>query len=152
MQIELEMILMGLGVFGAIGGLICLPMVLLALARQAALIDDLKAQQASIWRSNRELKSLFASSIGLGQRILVLEKRVDKYEEKQSKLESRDPQLSTYAQAVKLAQMGTKAEDLVESCGLSMAEAKLMVAVHQQNEPSKSAQVTSIHHETTPTD
>lgn len=62
----------------------------------------------------------------LGQSMLTLEQRVTLTARRQQELENKDAGSLTYDQASKLIQMGAAPEDLVKTCGLSQAEAKLV--------------------------
>ena len=52
--------------------------------------------------------------------------------EKQQDLEFQDPNSLPYNQASRLIQMGADADDIVNSCGLSNAEAELLMLVNRQ--------------------
>lgn len=62
----------------------------------------------------------------LGQSMQTLEQRVTLTARRQQELENKDAGSLTYDQASKLIQMGAAPEDLVKTCGLSQAEAKLV--------------------------
>ena len=55
-----------------------------------------------------------------------MDQRLGQTQRRQQDLENKDSGSLTYAQASKLIQMGAAPEDLVKSCGLSEAEAKLV--------------------------
>ena len=62
----------------------------------------------------------------LGSSVQLLEQRVTLTTRRQQELENKDAGSLTYDQASKLIQMGAAPEDLVKTCGLSQAEAKLV--------------------------
>jgi len=106
-----------------------LAVLILAVAQYAAYrqIRQLKAGlQVAAERQEAVLRSCTGLMIQLGQTQLGLEQRIVSNERRQQELESKDSGSLTYAQASKLVQMGADTQDLVKSCGLSEAEAKLV--------------------------
>ncbi|GLQ32368.1 DUF2802 domain-containing protein [Litoribrevibacter albus] len=79
-----------------------------------------------------EFKAFKSSSIGIGKKLMGLEKDLADTVEKQQDFEFQDPNSLPYTQASRLIQMGADAEDLVNSCGLSKAEAELLMLVNRQ--------------------
>lgn len=92
-------------------------------------------------RRLRELSAALAESSALQQQMLgstgkvllsvnttvrALEKKLTRTVQRQQDLENKDAGSLTYEQASKLIQMGAAPEDLVKTCGLSRAEAKLV--------------------------
>lgn len=61
----------------------------------------------------------------LNHRLTVLSQR-------QQELENRDSDQAAYSQAGRMVELGAGSEDLVESCGLSEAEARLLSMMYQQ--------------------
>jgi hypothetical protein len=102
---------------------------MLAAAQYAAYrqIRQLKrGLQVAADRQEALLHSCTGLMIQLGQAQAGLEQRMVSNERRQQELESKDTGSLTYAQASKLVQMGADTQDLVKSCGLSEAEAKLV--------------------------
>lgn len=64
------------------------------------------------------------------KRVDVLTQQLDKLRERQDQLELRDPETGTYVQAIRRVQRGAGADDLVANCGLTRAEAELVLALH----------------------
>ncbi|MDO8909120.1 MAG: DUF2802 domain-containing protein [Pseudohongiella sp.] len=92
-------------------------------------------------RHLRELAKAFAESSARQQELLAstgnalmsvhatvtaLENRLTRTVQRQQDLENKDAGSLTYEQASKLIQMGAAPEDLVKTCGLSQAEARLV--------------------------
>ena len=71
-------------------------------------------------------------SIGMGNRLLAIERKLDITVEKQQELENRDPSVLAYNQAAKLMEMGADVDDLVRSCGIGRPEAELMALLHRE--------------------
>lgn len=73
-------------------------------------------------------------SIGLGNRVLSLEKSLHNLGEKLDELESRSEKHSPYAQAIQLARKGSSAEEIRELCDISYNEAQLILMMHRQKD------------------
>ncbi len=80
----------------------------------------------------REFQAFKSSSIGIGKKVMGLEIELADTVEKQQDLEFQDPNSLPYNQASRLIQMGADADDIVNSCGLSNAEAELLMLVNRQ--------------------
>ncbi len=88
-----------------------------------------RLHQTLIEVSTRQEALLRANSgaiLKLGSSVQTLEQRVTLTARRQQELENKDAGSLTYDQASKLIQMGAAPEDLVKTCGLSQAEAKLV--------------------------
>jgi type II secretory pathway pseudopilin PulG len=58
--------------------------------------------------------------------VTAMEKKLSRTVQRQQELENKDAVSLTFEQATKLIHMGAAAEDLVKTCGLSQAEARLV--------------------------
>ncbi|KKO10694.1 hypothetical protein LCGC14_0021770 [marine sediment metagenome] len=83
-------------------------------------LDEDSARQEALLRANS------GAVLKLGGSLQALEQRVTLTSRRQQELENKDAGSLTYDQASKLIQMGATPEDLVKTCGLSQAEAKLV--------------------------
>lgn len=84
--------------------------------------------QAQRWQSlGRAAKQLSRQQQTLNRRLRLTTRR-------QQELELRDIGNVTYNQAGKMVAMGAASEDLMQTCGLSRAEARLVSLMHQGNE------------------
>lgn len=79
-----------------------------------------------------EIQVMGNSSIGMGKRVLDVEKRLNITSEKQQELENRDPGLVAYNQASRLMEVGATVDDLVKTCGIGRPEAELMALLHRE--------------------
>lgn len=70
------------------------------------------------------------SGVGVGRKVITIEKRLRATEQKQQEIESTDLQKVSYNEAVRLISMGAKVDDLVSSCGLTRAEANLLEVLY----------------------
>ena len=95
--------------------------------RQSRRIEQLEHAVAQSAASQRELlESAGQVILTLHGSVQVLEQRLAKSAQRQQNIESKNVGSLTYEQAAKLVQMGAAPEDLVKSCGMSQAEAKLV--------------------------
>lgn len=60
--------------------------------------------------------------------------RLDKVHERQDQHDLRDPETGAYVQGIRLVQRGATAESLVNDCGLTPAEADLLIRLHRQKQ------------------
>lgn len=98
-----------------------------------------RGRQAEMLQSiQRDLRALCNSAVTVGERINRAERRVQQLAERQEELglrqdqiDQEDPEGRAYAQAVKMAQKGAAAEELMEVCGLTRGEAELIAMMHR---------------------
>lgn len=79
-----------------------------------------------------ETHAMGSGSIGVGQRLLEVEKKLNQAMERQIDLEQKDTGSLPYNYAIRLVEMGATADDLVENCGLARVEADLIALVHRE--------------------
>lgn len=79
-----------------------------------------------------EIQALTSSSIGMGHRLMDVEKQLNITTEKQQELANRDPGVLAYNQAARLMEMGADVDDLVKNCGIGRPEAELMALLHKE--------------------
>lgn len=81
-----------------------------------------------IQRLTREVAASSSGSVGMGQRLLAMEKRLQvSGDKKPEKIDYyNDDEFQPYSQAAQLFKMGMDAEEVARRCGLSRAEASLL--------------------------
>ncbi|MDX1318662.1 MAG: DUF2802 domain-containing protein [Oceanospirillum sp.] len=79
-----------------------------------------------------ETHAMGSGSIGVGQRLLEVEKKLNQAMERQTDLEQKDTGSLPYNYAIRLVEMGASSDDLVENCGLARVEADLIALVHTE--------------------
>jgi len=84
-----------------------------------------------------ETHAMGSGAIGVGQRLVEVEKRLNSTMERQMEFEQRDPGSLPYAYAVRLVEMGASAEDLINNCGLARVEAELITLIHSELKAQK---------------
>jgi len=96
-----------------------------------------RAQQANteklIQKLTRDLAVSNSGSVGMGQRLLAMEKRLQEPQKPDQKIDYyNDEDFQSYSQAAQLFKLGLDAEEVARRCGLSRAEASL-IQVMQMN-------------------
>lgn len=108
--------------------------------RNAELQVQLESLQTEM---HDRLKLVDRCSIGMGESIARLEGRLNQSIQQQQSVEQGDFSHIAHQQLSKLVGMGATAEDLVHNCGLSKAEADLLILLNSASR--KSAAVVSEH-------
>lgn len=84
-------------------------------------------------RLTREVTASNNGTVGMGQRLMAMEKRLQAGTQKSEKIDYyQDEEFQPYSQAAQLFKMGLDAEEVARRCGLSRAEASLL-EVMQKN-------------------
>ncbi len=115
-----------------VGLLICLIASLLALAIALFTFRRLRAQaqetEKLIQRLTREVAASSSGSVGMGQRLLAMEKRLQSSgDKKPEKIDYyNDDEFQPYSQAAQMFKMGMDVDEVARRCGLSRAEASLL--------------------------
>lgn len=115
-----------------IGLIICLAISAVALAIALFTFKRLRAQaldtEKLIQRLTREVAASSSGSVGMGQRLLAMEKRLQTTgDKKPEKIDYyNDDEFQPYSQAAQMFKMGMDAEEVARRCGLSRAEASLL--------------------------
>lgn len=95
--------------------------------RQSRRLQQLEQSLANASATQQEwLSSAGNALLSLHGSVNALEQRLVRTAQRQQDMEVKSAGTLTYEQAAKLVQMGAAPEDLVKSCGLSQAEAKLV--------------------------
>jgi len=80
----------------------------------------------------KQVQVLASGSIGMGRRLVAIEKKLNLAVEKQSEILSKEGGVS-YNRAMELLEMGATVDDLVSKCGLIRAEAELISLLKQES-------------------
>lgn len=87
-------------------------------------------------RLQEDNRALSKSAIGMGQKVLETERRLNDVLKKQFAILNSQPDHASYDQASRLIKMGASENDLVNSCGFSHAEAELLLSLNKQPKTS----------------
>ena len=108
-------------------------LVISALALVIALISLGKARKQAeqteklLERLTREVTASNNGTVGMGQRLMAMEKRLQTGLQKAEKIDvHQDEEFKSYTDAAQLFKMGFDAEEVARRCGLSRAEASLL--------------------------
>ena len=92
----------------------------------------LKLYEARVTRCDKEIKTLTVGALGMGQRILALEGKLNLLENDSSAAtESVD---YAYSQAKQMFAQGADSDTVASNCGFSSSEAELMALIHRRME------------------
>jgi len=78
-----------------------------------------------------DMRALVSAAIGVGERVHRIEKSLKEVSHRQEQIDQTDPGAQAYQQAIKMAQKGASAEELIEICGLTRGEADLIAMLHR---------------------
>lgn len=115
-----------------IGLILCLAISAFALVIALFTFKRLRTQaldtEKLIQRLTREVAASSSGSVGMGQRLLAMEKRLQSAgDKKPEKIDYyNDDEFQPYSQAAQMFRMGMDAEEVARRCGLSRAEASLL--------------------------
>ncbi|MFP8965899.1 DUF2802 domain-containing protein [Pokkaliibacter sp. CJK22405] len=79
-----------------------------------------------------ELDVMSQSSMGVGQRLVEVERRLNSTMEKQQRLEGREGGGAAITQAAKLMEMGASVDDVMTNCQIGRPEAELIALLHKE--------------------
>ncbi|WP_219702493.1 DUF2802 domain-containing protein [Marinomonas lutimaris] len=96
-------------------------------------LERVKQHHAEVESNQKKQVQVLASgSIGMGRRLVAIEKKLNLAVEKQSEILSKEGGVS-YNRAMELLEMGATIDDLVSKCGLIRAEAELISLLKQES-------------------
>jgi uncharacterized protein YoxC len=82
----------------------------------------------------REVAASNSGTVGMGQRLMAMEKRIQSGLQKSEKIDYyQDEEFQPYSQAAQLFKMGLDAEEVARRCGLSRAEASLLEVMQKSS-------------------
>jgi cbb3-type cytochrome oxidase subunit 3 len=96
-------------------------------------LERVKLHHAEVeLNQKKQVQVLASGSIGMGRRLVAIEKKLNLAVEKQSEILSKEGGVS-YNRAMELLEMGATIDDLVSKCGLIRAEAELISLLKQES-------------------
>ena len=91
-----------------------------------------RSQQIRNKRLQEDMRALSKSAIGMGQKLLETDRRLNDVLKKQFAILNSQPEHPSYDQASHLIAMGATEKDLVNTCGFSHGEAELLLSLKGQ--------------------
>lgn len=107
----------------------CILLIALWISRRSA--TRIPFLEKQLKQARNDLKALTTASIGVGGRVLELERRLRRLAEKQKEVDIYDSANQPYDHAIDLARQGMKVDDIVTHCGISRNEAELIQMMHR---------------------
>ncbi len=123
---------MNVSIWALIFSVALLLLALLLLRRQQA---QTQSNTELLQCTQNDLRALISASLGMGGRMLEVERRQRRLAERQE-LDIYDAANPPYEQAIRMVQSGSKTEELVDICGLSETEAELIKIMHRFDKAS----------------
>lgn len=111
----------------AVSGLFLLLSTLLMIRGRRRLLKHLH----EIQELQRDMRAITAAAIGVGERVLEIERRQRRLSERQEQLDIYDSANQPYEQAISMIKHGADVAELVEVCGISESEAELVALMHR---------------------
>ena len=111
----------------AVSGLVFLAAALLLLRGRREFVRHLH----EIRDLQHNIRAITAAAIGVGERVLELERRQRRLTERQEQLDIYDPANQSYEQAIRMVKGGADVSELVDVCGISESEAELVALMHR---------------------
>jgi len=83
---------------------------------------------------SQEVQGISHGSMGVGRKVLVLERQIEELHACIEEIQKNDPAKVSYAEASRLVSLGAGVDDLMNTCGISRPEAELVSALTQSKE------------------
>lgn len=81
--------------------------------------------------SKKKFGELQSVSIGAGQKLIELERKLRALDEVQQEMSVQAPENKLYSRAVKMVELGAGVEEIMQECELPKAEAELLLSLHK---------------------
>ena len=111
---------------------------LLAIALASVAIWSVRRERARLAREAEvvrgDMRALVSAAVGVGERVMRLERQLTQLAERQDQLDLNDPAHQSYQQAIRMARRGSDMNELIEVCGLTRGEAELVAMLHRLEE------------------
>lgn len=91
--------------------------------------SDVTDHEALIDSLSQEVQGVSHGAMGVGRKVLVLEKQLEELQSRIEEIQKNDPSKVSYAEASRLVTLGAGVDDLMNSCGISRPEAELVSAL-----------------------
>nr|WP_321239511.1 DUF2802 domain-containing protein [uncultured Tolumonas sp.] len=81
--------------------------------------------------SKKKFGELQSVSLGAGQKLIELERKLVALNEVQQEMSVQTPENKLYSRAVKMVELGAGIEEIMQECELPKAEAELLLSLHK---------------------
>jgi hypothetical protein len=81
--------------------------------------------------SKKKFGELQSVSLGTGQKLIELERKLVSLNEVQQEMSVQTPENKLYSRAVKMVELGAGIEEIMSECELPKAEAELLLSLHK---------------------
>lgn len=81
--------------------------------------------------SKKKFGELQSVSLGAGQKLIELERKLVALNEVQQEMSVQMPENKLYSRAVKMVELGAGIEEIMQECELPKAEAELLLSLHK---------------------
>ncbi len=78
-----------------------------------------------------DVRALFDSAVGLGERLNNVERQLRAIEERQDQIDLKEPSYQSYGQAIRLVKNGADVDQLIANCDITRGEAELIAMFHR---------------------
>ncbi|WP_167386646.1 DUF2802 domain-containing protein [Aeromonas cavernicola] len=91
-------------------------------------INELQGKLDSI---RKQMIELHTGTIGMGQRLQVIEGGMQQVNDRQQELTLQDPERRLYSRAAKMVELGADLDEVMNECELPKAEAELLISLRK---------------------
>lgn len=91
----------------------------------------LYSQRKELRQLRNDMRALTTASVGVGGRVLELERRQRRLAERQEEFDIYESANQPYEHAIAMARKGAEVQDIVHMCGVSQNEAELIQMMHR---------------------
>lgn len=106
--------------------LVLLSIIVVLMWMNYRLLQQAQQSRNEFQRLQSDMTALCAAAVAVDQHISELDQGMRRVMERQDQLDLKQPATQIYSQAIRLAQKGANANDLVSTCGLAQGEAELL--------------------------
>ncbi len=83
-------------------------------------------------RHSETVKGLSAGAVSQGEQVVRLEQELRRLKERLTSVAARETGGAVFEQAIRMARRGASRDDIMQTCGLSLVEADLVILLHRE--------------------
>jgi len=115
------------------GVLVCLLAIYALVIKRSVTLSE-RATVDLVDELSKEIQGISHGSMGVGRKVLMLEKQIELLEARIEEMQKNDPSKVSYSEAARLVELGAGVDDLMNSCGISRPEAELVSALTESRQ------------------